>query len=144
MGDVNLGPLEVAATPAGVREAIDEFGVFSSRCGMPDDVRRRLMVALDEVLSNVVRHGQPTDGSIRVRFEAQGDVVTLTVEDASTAFNPLTAPAPDTSAPLERRQPGGLGIAVVTALLEDVRYERVDGRNRLTLVDRLTRRATHS
>jgi anti-sigma regulatory factor (Ser/Thr protein kinase) len=144
MGDVDPDVLDIAATPAGVREAIDEFGRFSSAHGIPDDLRRRMMVALDELLSNVVRHGRPADGSIRVRFETGDDLVTLTVEDTAPAFNPLAAPAPDISATVDQRQPGGVGIAVVVGLLEDVRYERVDGRNRVTLVDRLSRRATHS
>ena len=97
------------------------------------------MVALDEVLSNVVRHGRPGDGVIRVGFDLSGETLTVTVEDSSPAFNPLEGPAADTTSALEHRKAGGVGIAIVTGLLEDVRYERAGGRNRLILVDRLSR-----
>ncbi len=42
-------------------------------------------------------------------------------------------PAPDLNRPLEERPVGGLGIHLVRQLAEDCRYDRVDGRNRVTV-----------
>ena len=136
--------MTLAAVPAGVRDALDEFGRFCESRGVPDPVRRRFMVALDEVLSNVVRHGRPGDGVMLVGFDLAGETLTVTVEDSSQALNPLDGPAADTTSTLEHRKAGGVGIAIVTGLLEDVRYERAGGRNRLILVDRLSRRTHQS
>jgi serine/threonine-protein kinase RsbW len=135
MSEVNPIRQVVLASPAGIRQAIDEFGRFSRARQLPDSLRRRFQVALDELLSNVARHARPKGGEIQVSFEMMG----VTIEDHSEPFNPLDAPPPDTASALQDRKPGGVGIAIVRGLMEEVGYERVDGRNRLTLVDRVSR-----
>lgn len=138
MAQGNLDTSVVAATPEGVRQAIDAFARFSEIHAVPDDLRRRFQLALDEVLSNVVRHGRPGDvGEIRLAFRCEPGTLTAEVEDMAEPFNPLDQPRPDTGLPLEQRRPGGLGIALVRSLIDDVRYERTEGRNRLTMVSRL-------
>lgn len=139
MPEVYLHRVTVTASVDGVEKTLNEFEQFSQARGLPDDVCRRCLVALDEVLSNVVRHGQPADGLIRADFKLAGGHLTMTIEDQGSAFNPLEAPPADTLSPVDQRKPGGLGIELVQRLLEDVRYERTGGRNRLTLTDRLSR-----
>ena len=71
------------------------------------------------------------------RVQYEGDVLTAEVADDAGPFNPLLVPAPDTTSPLEVRQPGGLGIALVRALTDDLTYERRDDRNRLIMTWRV-------
>jgi serine/threonine-protein kinase RsbW len=131
--------LAVLGTLAGVREAAEALQAWSGREGLPDEPRRKVLTSLDEILSNVVRHGlRDRAGLIDVTISREGDVVTAEVADDAVPFNPLLAPAPDTSGPMEARKAGGLGIALVRALTDDVRYERRDDRNRLTLTWRLS------
>jgi serine/threonine-protein kinase RsbW len=47
--------------------------------------------------------------------------VTLTDPDADD-FDPRAAPAPDVGAPLERREPGGLGLHLVRRLVDTLEY----------------------
>ena len=128
----------------GVRQTLKEFEQFARARGLSDDLRRRFLVALDEVLSNVARHGGPSGGPVQVDFKLTGDRLTVTVEDDAPPFNPLDAPPADTSSPLEQRKAGGVGIELVRTLLESVRYEHTGGRNRLTLTDRNSRHTNHS
>jgi anti-sigma regulatory factor (Ser/Thr protein kinase) len=131
--------LTVPGTPDGVGRAIEAFGRFTQANALPDEVRRDGQLALDEVLSNVVRHGLAgRTGTISVRYAVKDDELSIEVVDDAPAFNPLAAPAPDTGAPLEARTPGGLGIALVAAILDDVRYERRDDRNHLMMKRRIT------
>ena len=126
--------LSVAATLAGIREAADALDAWSAREHLSDATRRRILTAFDEILSNVVRHGlQGRPGLIEVTISRDGEYVRAEVADEAEPFDPLLAPAPDTSAALEARLPGGLGIALVRALTDDVHYERRDDRNRLTM-----------
>ena len=76
-------------------------------------------------------------GLIDVTLSREGDSVRAEVADDASPFNPLLAPSPDISAALDARQPGGLGIALVRGLTDDVRYERRGGHNRLTLTWRV-------
>ena len=144
MPEVNLQRVTVRASIDGVRQTLNEFEHFGRAQALPDDLRRRFLVALDEVLSNVARHSQSPEGLVQVDFKLAGDRLTVTVEDEAPPFNPLDAPPADTSSPLEQRKAGGVGIELVRTLLESVRYEHTGGRNRLTLTDRLTRRPDQS
>jgi serine/threonine-protein kinase RsbW len=126
--------LAVQGTVAGIREAVDALDAWSVRKRLSDATRRRLLTACDEILSNVVRHGlRGRAGLIEVTISHDGDLVRADVTDDAEPFDPLRAPAPDTSAGLEVRQPGGLGIALVRALTDDVSYERRNDRNRLSM-----------
>lgn len=126
------------STTAGLVQAADAVQAFCLRRQLPDELRRAMLTALDEVLSNIVRHGLAgRPGTIDLTLSREGADVTAEVDDPGPPFNPLLAPAPDTTAPLEARQVGGLGIALVRALTEAVAYERRGDRNHLTLSWRL-------
>ncbi len=126
--------LAVPGTPEGLREAVNALQAWTDREQLPDAGRRRLLTALDEILSNVVRHGlRDRTGRIELTLSKEGDVVRAEVKDDAGPFNPMLAPLPDTSAALEARKPGGLGIALVRSLTDDLRYERRDNRNHLTM-----------
>ena len=144
MPEVNLHRVTVTASSDGIRQTLNEFEQFCRAQGLSDDLRRRFLVALDEILSNVARHGGPPDGLVQVDFRLAGNRLAVTVEDEAPAFNPLDTPPPDTSSPLEQRKAGGVGIELVRTLVESVRYEHTGGRNRLTLTDRTSRPADHS
>jgi len=60
------------------------------------------------------------------------------VEDDGKPFDPLQAPPPDLSLPLERRPIGGLGIHLIRNLMDEVSYARVGGRNVLKMVKHLS------
>jgi serine/threonine-protein kinase RsbW len=128
----------VPATDAGLRRAAEAFEAFTAGRDIPVSGRNRFLLALDEILSNIIRHGSPQPlARISLTFSIDRDVVSIQCIDSADPFNPLDAPAPDTTATLDARQPGGLGIALVRAMMDDVRYERRDGHNVLTLVARI-------
>jgi anti-sigma regulatory factor (Ser/Thr protein kinase) len=118
-----------------VRRALDAVEAFSARGGVADAVRRRALTALDDVLSNIVRHGgEAVPPDIVVTASAGPQGFEIDVADSAEPFNPLLAPQPDTTLPLDARRPGGLGIVLVRALSDEVRYERREGRNHLTMI----------
>ena len=144
MPEVQAHRVTATASADGVRQALTQFDQFSRAQGLSDDLRRRFLVALDEVLSNVARHGASSESLVQVSFKLAGDRLTATVEDEGTPFNPLEIAPADTSSALDQRKPGGVGIELVRTLLESVQYEHTGGRNRLTMTDRISRHANHS
>jgi serine/threonine-protein kinase RsbW len=137
--------VSVSGSSGGVRRATEAFEHFSDTHAVPTQARWRFLVALDEVLSNIVRHGfDGLRGTIDVTFALDERELTVRVEDTAARFNPLLAPAPDRAVSLEERSPGGLGIALVQALMDGVHYEWRDGRNVLTLKWRFDREGTTS
>lgn len=114
-----------------VRDALDEFG---RELGIPSRALLYLQVALDEVVSNVVKYSWDEKGrhEFLVRITARSDRVDLEVFDDGRQFDPLSAPAPAPSIH-QRPRPGGLGIHLARRLVDDFTYERIDGRNHTML-----------
>jgi anti-sigma regulatory factor (Ser/Thr protein kinase) len=93
-------------------------------------------LALEELVTNVVRHGGYDGGNldIRVSVSIASDEIRMTVEDGARPFDPTRDPRmPDTESPLESRAVGGLGLHLVRNLVRRFEYERLGGTNRVRL-----------
>ena len=66
-----------------------------------------------------------------MRLEAESLVVVIV--DDSAPFDLSATPEADLDASLEEREIGGLGLFLVHQMMDKVEYERVDGRNVVTL-----------
>jgi anti-sigma regulatory factor (Ser/Thr protein kinase) len=114
---------------------VDRIDAFGPEAGLPPDVTFRLTLALDEIVSNVIRHGL-RDGAehrIEVRLEVADGMVTATVDDDGVPFDPRDAPLPDLEASLDERQAGGLGMHLVRSTMDEISYRRENGHNVLTV-----------
>lgn len=98
-------------------------------------------LALEEVFMNVVMHGSVAAEapSVNVSLTWLDSGVTLTVEDDGAPFDPLSLPAPDVTASLERRPVGGLGVFLVRQIMDSVVYERRGTMNQLRMRKSVTR-----
>ena len=96
-----------------------------------------LNISLDELITNIVSYGYRDSEEHEIHLtltDRTGSLVTV-LEDDGTAFDPFTsAPEPDLDASVEERRIGGLGVYFVKTLMDEAIYERIDNRNRITLV----------
>jgi anti-sigma regulatory factor (Ser/Thr protein kinase) len=138
--------LSVGADPGGVREVNAAFAGFAEAHGLPEDVRRSLNVAIDELLANALSHGQTGRDpcSVTVEVELDQERVTVIVTDDGTPFDPFARAAPDTTLPVEERPIGGLGIHLVGQLMDEVSYQRREGHNVVVLVKQLVNPGTQT
>jgi anti-sigma regulatory factor (Ser/Thr protein kinase) len=122
-----------------IRTAAAMVERFAAERRIPAPVIHDISVALDEVLVNIISYAfaPGEESEILVRLVHQPGEIELVVEDAGKPFDPLQAPAPNLGASLKARQVGGLGIHFVKSLMDEVSYERAEGRNRLKLRKRL-------
>ena len=97
-----------------------------------EKLRKKLMVVVDEVYSNIVHYSGAKMASIFVGKE--NDKLTLVFSDDGIPYNPLENKEPDIHAALQDREIGGLGIFMVKKMVESASYEYRDHRNKLTLV----------
>ena len=121
----------VDASPDGVGKANAAFAEFAEAHAVPAGVRRPLQVALDELLANELSHGKAGRqiGSVTMDIALDEERMAVTLTSDGPAFDPFGQDAPDTSLPVEERPIGGLGLHLVRQLMDEVRYERRDGRN---------------
>jgi anti-sigma regulatory factor (Ser/Thr protein kinase) len=59
--------------------------------------------------------------------------VTINIEDKGIPFNPLEKIDPDFPENVESAKIGGLGIYIIRNLMDNVTYERKQGKNKLTM-----------
>jgi serine/threonine-protein kinase RsbW len=96
-------------------------------------------LALEEVFLNVALHGANgvTVPSVALDLIASDTEVVLIVADDARPFDPLTLATPDTSAALEDRNIGGLGVHLVRQMMDTVSYTFEAGHNRLRMTKHL-------
>lgn len=99
----------------------------------------RVNLVLEEFGINVINYAHDEEGihDFEITLLSEPETLIIEITDDGVPFNPLEDQAtPDTSAPMDERPVGGLGLHLVRAMTEEMRYERQNSRNHSTLVMR--------
>lgn len=142
-------PPEVTATitvPADDRELphVTEFvHTELDRRLCPVRAQRQLDIALEELFVNVAHYAYPDatpdrPGEVRVSYtyRAEPPSITVEIEDEGIPFDPLSRPDAVTPTSIEDVPIGGLGILMAKRSVDEMRYERTDGTNVVTITKR--------
>ncbi len=136
--------IELASNPAYLCSVRSMMGVVCRRIGFGDAATSKVVLAVDEALANVMKHGyeRRLDGRIWLRAAREtretGEGIRVVIEDEGRQVDPCDIKSRD----LEDIRPGGLGVHIIREIMDDVRYECRDGKGmRLTLFKRLDRGA---
>ena len=115
---------------------IDEVG---EAFALTPDVVFNLNLVLEEAVVNVINYAYPKEEHEFIYLSAsmhEGSIV-LVLTDTGKAFDPTAAPEADITLSADERQIGGLGIFLIRQIMNEVKYERIDGKNILTLEKKL-------
>ena len=134
--------IELRAELDAIRPLGDAVTAFCDANDLPLNIAGQLCLVLEELLTNVVRHGidgvpspqPPSYHTTVVELALQGKDIRVIFEDSGRPFDPLSLPEPDLEASLDDRPVGGLGIHLVRALMDQLIYDRIAGRNRLSMM----------
>ena len=107
--------------------------------GLNPKAIRRLELALEEAIVNVIRHSyQGKEGKIELALEVDSEEVTVSLKDWGPPFDPLKgAPPVDSRSCLEEREEGGLGIYLMRKSVDKVVYIRENEANLLRLTKKM-------
>jgi len=100
-----------------------------------------IQLAIEELVTNCIKYAydDAAGHTIAIALALDGPSLTMTVVDDGRPFNPLTVPPPDLASPIEDRPIGGLGLHLVREMAAGaIAYQRLNGKNRLTLTTRMT------
>ena len=113
---------------------------FCSRNSIPAETEYDLNLVLDEMMTNVAKYAYPEGGEHHFTMQVAVDKNEFVArfEDDGVEFNLTEYPIPDLGAPLEVRKEGGLGIYLVRQIMTSVEYQRVAGKNVVTLRKKLS------
>ena len=125
-------------------ETIPELSDFieqaAEEASLPPDISMSLNLAIEEAVANVMSYAYPhsTHGDVIIDLFVTDQQLTIAIIDQGIPFDPTSQVEADTSLSVEDRPIGGLGIYLVRQLMDSINYERIDGKNVLTLIKKLT------
>ena len=115
---------------------IDEIGEEFS---LTPDVVFNLNLVLEEAVVNIINYAYPKEEHEKIYLSAKlrnGSIV-LVLTDTGKEFDPTQAPEADITLSAEERPIGGLGIFLIRQIMNEVKYQRIEGKNVLTLEKKL-------
>jgi len=125
---------------AALIENLDQFISFvhkcSVECGFEGKKVMEIELAVEEALVNVFNYAYPGgEGQVEMRCALEeGKKFVIEIRDKGIPFDSLSRPDPDTTADIENREIGGLGIFFILKVADEVRYGRNDDTNVFTIV----------
>ncbi len=134
--------LTLASDLAEISRLTDRLARFGREHTLPERAVQHMTLALDELITNVVEHG-----NLEAPFPALTVNVHLWLEpgwlhaelvDAGREFDPFAqASEPDLTAELQDRPIGGLGVHFVRTLIDRTDYQRAGNHNVIRLAKSL-------
>ncbi|MFB3765367.1 MAG: ATP-binding protein [Methanotrichaceae archaeon] len=114
-----------------IRDMLERV-MISSRFSKCEILEAQL--ALEEVYTNIALYAYPSgDGNVRISSEVDGDMLIIDIEDSGVPFDIVCHKTKLPSGKAEDWPIGGIGIYLIKNLMNDVSYQRIDGKNILRL-----------
>jgi sigma-B regulation protein RsbU (phosphoserine phosphatase) len=124
-----------------VPELNDFVKSVAGKLNLEPSLMSQLMLAVEEAVVNVMNYAYPigTQGDVTIEARATAQSLRFVIIDEGKAFDPTQDRMVDTTLSAEDRPIGGLGILLVQKLMDSINYERVNGKNYLTLKKEITK-----
>ncbi|MDA0991602.1 MAG: ATP-binding protein [Verrucomicrobia bacterium] len=122
--------LELACDITVLRECSERVERFLTRHAVPPAAVYIADLALEELVSNIILHGQAA-APISIVVSVLPGTVTITIEDSGISFDPTQAPQPEPHNSAANARVGGYGIHMVRCVVEGMSYARRGDRNHL-------------
>ena len=132
--------IELANDLAEVTRLAAAVEAFGDEHGLSKGTIFALNLALEELVTNVIMHGdvEPGRRAVALRLSVDGSTLRVVVSDDAREFNPLEREEPNLGSDIEARGVGGLGVHLIKKLMDDIAYRRENGKNVLSMRKTMT------
>lgn len=115
-----------------VEEMEEEFS-------LAPDIIFNLNLVLEEAVVNIINYAYPKEEHqfIYISAKRYENSIVIVLTDSGKEFDPTLAPEADITLSAQEREIGGLGIFLIRHIMNEVKYERIDGKNILTMEKKL-------
>lgn len=112
---------------------------ISSELNLSMENTFNINLAIEEAVTNIILYAYPQgeEHDFILSADYAENQITFRLIDSGKEFDPTARPDVDVTLPLEERPIGGLGIFFMRQIMKTVEYQRVDGKNILTMVKNL-------
>ena len=117
---------------ARINEFVDQIG---EELNLDMELKMNLNLVMEEMVSNVIFYAYPkkADATIELMAESDGKELTFVLSDQGRAFDPTLKEDTDMDVNPAERELGGMGIFIVKNIMNQVTYQRLEGKNLLTM-----------
>ncbi len=115
-----------------VNQFVEEIG---EELGLDLEMQMNLNLVMEEMVSNVIFYAYPegSNAEIELLAESDGKELTFVLSDQGKEFDPTAKEDADTDINPIDREIGGMGIFIVKNIMNKVTYQRLEGKNLLTM-----------
>lgn len=117
---------------ARVNQFIEEIG---EELGLDMELQMNLNLVMEEMVSNIIFYAYPKEkeATIELLAECDGKELTFVLSDRGKEFDPTMKEDADPNINPMDREIGGMGIYIVKNIMNEVTYQRLEGKNLLTM-----------
>ena len=130
IGDSTDLHLELESDPNILPNVREQLKVWTRAHGWTDEQTGEIILAVDEALCNVIRHGYDSQGAQKILLTARiiqepkhGEGLEIHIRDFGKQIDPAKIRGRD----LDNIRPGGLGVHIIRAMMSSAEYSRADG-----------------
>ena len=115
-----------------VNQFIEEIG---DELGLDMELRMNLNLVMEEMVSNVIFYAYPKDAEAEIELvaECDGKELSFVLSDNGKEFDPTLREDANPDINPAEREIGGMGIYIVKNIMNEVSYQRLEGKNLLTM-----------
>ena len=115
-----------------VNQFVEEIG---EELGLDMELQMNLNLVMEEMVSNVIFYAYPEGKveDIELVAESDGKELTFVLSDKGKEFDPTLKDDADPDVNPMERDIGGMGIYIVKNIMNQVTYQRLEGKNLLTM-----------
>jgi anti-sigma regulatory factor (Ser/Thr protein kinase) len=127
-----------------LREVFSFLDTFADGEGIGTPTILPMRLAVEELFTNMVRHNAASRSDISISLSCVNDSLTAVLTDLDVAepFDPTKHTEVDTTAKLDDREAGGLGIHLVKRMVDEIHYHysATNRRSQITLIKSINSR----
>ena len=120
-----------------VAQFIEEIG---EELGLSMELQMNLNLVMEEMVTNVIFYAYPQgeEADIELLAKSDGKELTFVLSDQGKEFDPTAKEDADLDVNPAERELGGMGIFIVKNIMNKVTYQRLEGKNLLTMTKGIT------
>ena len=115
-----------------VAQFVEEIG---EELGLNMELQMNLNLVMEEMVTNVIFYAYPQGevADIELLAKSDGKELTFVLSDQGKEFDPTAKEDADLDVNPADRELGGMGIFIVKNIMNKVTYQRLEGKNLLTM-----------
>ena len=119
-----------------VNKFVEEIG---EELGLDMELQMNLNLVMEEMVVNVISYAYPEgkEADIELVAEYDGKELTFVLSDRGKEFDPTLKGDTDMDVNPAERELGGMGIFIVKNIMNEVTYQRLEGKNLLTMTKKI-------